>query len=245
MSKEYYTNFKTIVSDLNSQAKGLRGDISTYKQNIDQSKNTVDIENKLKKDLKSFKDSLDKLEEAYLTRNIPGNMPEATLDQRQKEIKKIKIDYEEINKQFQELNSNKYSFKGQITEDYRNKEEFKNMGVEELMEVQDKKLQEQDEHIAEITNDVKKGRVMANNFTHEIKEQNKKIEVVNEDMDRVDSRMNKITKRFQNYVAKSSVCCLGFVLALDIVILGLLIWILTNVCESGWGSDCKPKKKII
>jgi chromosome segregation ATPase len=120
MSKEYYTNFKTIVSDLNSQAKGLRGDISTYKQNIDQSKNTVDIENKLKKDLKSFKDSLDKLEEAYLTRNIPGNMPEATLDQRQKEIKKIKIDYEEINKQFQELNSNKYSFKGQITEDYRN-----------------------------------------------------------------------------------------------------------------------------
>ena len=119
MSKEYYTNFKTIVSDLNNQAKGLRGDISTYKQNIDQSKNTVDIENKLKKDLKSFKDSLDKLEEAYLTRNIPGNMPEATLDQRQKEIKKIKIDYEEINKQFQELNSNKYSFKGQITEDYR------------------------------------------------------------------------------------------------------------------------------
>ena len=127
MSKEYYTNFKTIVSDLNNQAKGLRGDISTYKQNIDQSKNTVDIENKLKKDLKSFKDSLDKLEEAYLTRNIPGNMPEATLDQRQKEIKKIKIDYEEINKQFQELNSDKYSFKGKITEDYRNKEELKGL----------------------------------------------------------------------------------------------------------------------
>ena len=81
---------------------------------------------------------------------------------------------------------------------------------------------------------------MAKNLTHELKDQNKKIEVINEDMDRVDSRMNKITKRFQNYVAKSSVCCLGFVLALDIVIFGLLMWVFLNVCKNkpGWGDDC-------
>ena len=145
-----------------------------------------------------------------------------------------------MSKQSAKLNDDKYSYKDQITEDYRNKEEYKNMGVGELMEVQDKKLQEQEDHLGEIIQDVKKGDVMAKNLTHELKDQNKKIEVVNEDMDRVDSRMNKITKRFQTYVAKSSVCCLGSVLALDIVIFGLLMWVFFNVCESGWFSDC-PK----
>jgi len=231
MSKEYYTNFKTIVSDLNSQAKGLRGDISTYKQNIDQSKNTVDIENKLKKDLKSFKDSLDKLEEAYLTRNIPGNMPEATLDQRQKEIKKIKIDYEEINKQFQELNSNKYSFKGQITEDYRNKEELKGLTTGELLQLQDNKLKEQDNQIDDIITDLKKGTVLADNLQHGLKDQSKKAEQVMEDMDMVDSRMKKLTKRFNNYVKNSSYCCLCSFFFLQAVIFGVLVWVYVKVVE--------------
>jgi len=231
MSKEYYTNFKTIVSDLNSQAKGLRGDISTYKQNIDQSKNTVDIENKLKKDLKSFKDSLDKLEEAYLTRNIPGNMPEATLDQRQKEIKKIKIDYEEINKQFQELNSNKYSFKGQITEDYRNKEELKGLTTGELLQLQDNKLKEQDNQIDDIITDVKKGTVLADNLQHELKDQSKKAEQVMEDMDMVDSRMKKLTKRFNKYVKNSSYCCLCSFFFLQAVIFGVLVWVYADVLK--------------
>lgn len=231
MSKEYYTNFKTIVSDLNNQAKGLRGDISTYKQNIDQSKNTVDIENKLKKDLKSFKDSLDKLEEAYLTRNIPGNMPEATLDQRQKEIKKIKIDYEEINKQFQELNSNKYSFKGQITEDYRNKEELKGLTTGELLQLQDNKLKEQDNQIDDIITDGKKGTVLADNLQHGLKDQSKKAEQVMEDMDMVDSRMKKLTKRFNNYVKNSSYCCLCSFFFLQAVIFGVLVWVYVKVVE--------------
>ena len=231
MSKEYYTNFKTIVSDLNSQAKGLRGDISTYKQNIDQSKNTVDIENKLKKDLKSFKDSLDKLEEAYLTKNIPGNMPEATLDQRQKEIKKIKIDYEEINKQFQELNSNKYSFKGQITEDYRNKEELKGLTTGELLQLQDNKLKEQDNQIDDIITDLKKGTVLADNLQHGLKDQSKKAEQVMEDMDMVDSRMKKLTKRFNKYVKNSSYCCLCSFFFLQAVIFGVLVWVYADVLK--------------
>ena len=169
MSKEYYTNFKSIISELTNQAKGLRGDISSYKQKIDKNANTVEVENKLKQDLKNFKESLDKLDEAYLTRNIPGNMPEATLDQRQKEIKKIKNDYEEINKQFQELNSDKYSFKGKITEDYRNKEELKGLSTGELIQLQENKLKEQDDQIDDIIVDAKKGTVLAGNLEHEAK----------------------------------------------------------------------------
>ena len=242
MSKEYYSNYKTIINELTEQEKSIRADLESYKSTIDKGANTRDIEDKIKNSLKNFKDTIDKLADAYSTRNAPANMPDNTLSARQTEIKKFEISYNEMSKQSAKLNDDKYSYKDQITEDYRNKEEYKNMGVGELMEVQDKKLQEQEDHLGEIIQDVKKGDAMAKNLTHELKDQNKKIEVINEDMDRVDSRMNKITKRFQNYVAKSSVCCLGFVLALDIVILGLLIWIFTNVCESGWGSDCKQKK---
>ena len=231
MSKEYYTNFKSIISELTNQAKGLRGDISSYKQKIDKSANTVEVENKLKQDLKNFKESLDKLDEAYLTRNIPGNMPEATLDQRQKEIKKIKNDYEEINKQFQELNSDKYSFKGKITEDYRNKEELKGLSTGELMQLQENKLKEQDDQIDDIVVDVKKGTVLADNLTHEVNDQSKKIVQVNEDMDMVDNRMKKLTKRFQNYVKNSSYCCLCSFFFLEAVIFGVLVWIYADVVK--------------
>ena len=231
MSKEYYTNFKTIISELESQAKGLRGDVSSYKQSIDKNENTIDKENKLKQELKNFKTSLDKLDEAYLTKNIPGNMPEATVDQRQKAIKKIRNDYDEINKQFQELNSEKYSFKGQITEDYRNKEELKGLNTGELLQLQKNKLSEQDNQIDDIIVDAKKGTVLANNVQHEVKEQNKKIEQVNEDMDMVDSRMKKLTKRFSNYVQQSSYCCLCFFFFLQAAIFGVLMWVFFGVLK--------------
>lgn len=242
MSKEYYSNYKAIITELTEQEKSIRADLESYKSTIDKGANTRDIEDKIKNALKNFKDTVDKLADAYSSRNAPPNMPENTLSARQTEIKKFQISYDEMSKQSTKLNDDKYSYKNQITEDYRNKEEYKGMGVGELQEVQDRKLKEQDDHIAEITKDVKKGTVLASNVTHEIKDQNKKIVVVNEDMDRVDSRMNKLTKRFQNYVAKSSVCCLGFVLALDIVIFGLLIWVYLQVCkgEAGWGKEkCK------
>ena len=208
--------------------------IGTYKQNIGNNVNTVDQENKLKQDLKNFKDSLDKLDEAYLSKNVPGNMPESTLDARQKEIKKLKISYEEMNKDFLKLNDDKYSFRGKITEDYKDKEELKGLSTGELLELQKNKLSEQDEHIDEIVNDVKKGTQLANNLTHELKDQSKKVEQVNEDMDRVDSRMNRLTKRFNKYVQKSSYCCLFLFLFLEVIIFGLLVWIFSCVKKGEW-----------
>ena len=234
MNKEYYSGFKTIMTDLTNQEKGIRGDISSYKQNIGNKVNTVEQENKLKNVLKSFKDSIDKLEEAYLRNNIPKYMPESVLDTRQKEIKKLKIAYDEMNKDFLQLNSDKYSFHGQITEDYRNKEELKGLSTGELLALQKNKLNEQDQHIDEIIGDVKKGTVLANNLQHELKDQSKEIEQVNEDMDRVDSRMNKLTKRFNNYVKQSSYCCLFLFLFLEVIIFGLLVWVYSCVREGGW-----------
>ena len=240
MNKEYYSNFKSFITDLTNQEKSIRADLSSYKETIGKGANTRDLEDKIKNSLKNFKDLVDKLSDAYLSKNAPGNMPEATLDSRQKEIKKFKISYDDMTKDFKSLEGDKYSFKGHIDEDYRNKEEYKGMSAGELVQIRDKKLNEQDDKIDLITSDAKKGTQLAKNLQHELKEQTKKIEVVNEDMDRVDNRMNKLTKRFEKYVTNSSTCCISVFLFFDIAIFVGLVIVFTCVKEGevGWKDKC-------
>ena len=101
-------------------------------------------------------------------------------------------------------------------------------------------MNEQDDKIDDITKDVKKGTQLAQNLQHELKDQTKKIEVVNEDMDRVDNRMKKLTKRFEKYVVNSSTCCLSVFLFFDIALFVGLIIIFTCVEEGkvGWKENC-------
>ena len=161
-------------------------------------------------------------------------MADNIVDARQKEIKKFKTAYDEINKDFLALNDDKYSFKGQITEDYKNKEEYKGKSTEELLQVQKSKLNQQSEQIAEITQDAKKGTVLAKNLQHEFQEQTKKINQVNEDMDILDNRMNKLSDRFEKYIDKSSGCCIMFFFFLEAIIFGVLIWVYTCVEYHQW-----------
>ena len=99
------------------------------------------------------------------------------------------------------------------------------------MQLQENKLKEQDDQIDDIIVDVKKGTVLADNLQHELKDQSKKIEQVNEDMDMVDNRMKKLTKRFQHYVKNSSYCCLCSFFFLEAVIFGVLVWIYADVVK--------------
>ena len=232
--KQYHTNFKSFISDLTEQDKSLRADLSSFKENIGKGANTIELEKKIKNAMKQFKDLLDKLNEAYLSKNIPGTMADNIVDARQKEIKKFQTAYDEINKDFLALNDDKYSFKGQITEDYKNKEEYKGKSTEELLQVQKSKLNQQNEQIAEITQDAKKGTVLAKNLQHKFQEQTKKINQVNEDMDILDNRMNKLSDRFEKYIDKSSGCCIMFFFFLEAIIFGVLIWVYTCVEYHQW-----------
>ena len=99
------------------------------------------------------------------------------------------------------------------------------------MQLQENKLKEQDDQIDDIIVDVKKGTVLAGNLEHEAKDQSKKIVQVNEDMDMVDNRMKKLTKRFQNYVKNSSYCCLCSFFFLEAVLFGVLVWIYVKVVK--------------
>ena len=229
MNKEYYSNFKQFLTDLTTKENNIRKDLEAFQTAIGNNENTIEIENRINKELKSLKDLIEQLTEAYSSKNAPPNMPEDTLDARQKDIKKFSTTYDELFKNLQKIRDDKYTFKGQITEDYRTKEEYQNMSAQELVHAGREKMNKQDERLDDIAKDVKKGRVGIKEFDNQVKEQNKLIEQVNEDMDRVDSRMNKLSKRMANYIGKSSTCCLIIFFLLDAVVFGLLVWVLTKI----------------
>ena len=229
MNKEYYSNFKQFLTDLTTKENNIRKDLEAFQTAIGNNENTIEIENRINKELKSLKDLIEQLTEAYSSKNAPPNMPEDTLDARQKDIKKFSTTYDELFKNLQKIRDDKYAFKGQITEDYRTKEEYQNMTAQELVHAGREKMNKQDERLDDIAKDVKKGRVGIKEFDNQVKEQNKFIEQVNEDMDRVDSRMNKLSKRMANYIGKSSTCCLMIFFLLDAVVFGLLVWVLTKI----------------
>jgi chromosome segregation ATPase len=229
MSKEYYTNFKAFIADLTAKEKAIRTDLEAYKTAIGNNDNTIEIEGRLNTDLNNFKELIDQLTNAYSSRNAPENMPESTLDTRQKEIKGFMNQYEELKKDMNKLKDDKYTFKGQITEDYRNKEEYQNMNTQELIQVGKDRIAQQDEQLGEHIKMAKKGIVQVNEIKHELKEQKELINKEMDDMERVDSRMRKLTKRFEKYVANSSICCIMFVLILEAIIFGVLVYVFFKV----------------
>jgi len=220
--KQYYTNYKEYVSQINDLEKKIRQGLTTFKQQSGKGP-TLQIEAEIKDLLKQYKELYTNLETAYSRRNVPGGFPELTIDERQKEIQKFGINYNDMDKDYKNVEENKYKFKNEIQEDYSQKEEYKNMTTGELMVVQKNKLKEQDKQIDDITLDVKKGTQLAKNAGHVMKEQNKQLEQMNQDIDRTKDNMNKLTGRFESYVAKFSMCKMITILIIELIIGAVII----------------------
>ena len=125
MNLEYYSNYISFITDLTNKEKNIRKDIESFKIAIGNNTNIILIHNKLEKDLKSFKELAEQLHDAYNLNNAPSHMPEHILDKRQKEIHTFLGSYKSMNDEFTKLIDDKYSFKGIIEEDYKDKEEYK------------------------------------------------------------------------------------------------------------------------
>jgi chromosome segregation ATPase len=220
--KQYYTNYKEYVSQINDLEKKIRQGLTTFKQQSGKGP-TLQIEAEIKDLLKQYKELYTNLETAYSRRNVPGGFPELTIDERQKEIQKFGINYNDMDKDYKNVEENKYKFKNEIQEDYSQKEEYKNMTTGELMAVQKNKLKEQDKQIDDITLDVKKGTQLAKNAGHVMQEQNKQLEQMNQDIDRTKDNMNKLTGRFESYVAKFSMCKMITILIIELIIGAVII----------------------
>ena len=225
--KEYYMGYDNFTKQLKDLSKSIRDQISSFKQKTSDTTSTLQVESQIKDNLSKYKELLNNLQNAYSTKNIPGGMPQKTIDLRQKEIQQFAIDYDELEKSYKETENEKYRFKNLITEDYSKKEEYKNMSTGELMTLQKKKVSDQDEKLEEITLDVKKGTQLAKNAGHVMKEQNKQLDQINEDIDRTKERMDTLTGRFERYVAKFSMCKMIFIIVIELaiaVVAGLLLF---------------------
>ena len=217
-NKDYYIKYDTFTSEINELEKTIRTELSAYRQKTSGQESTIQQENKIKGLFKEYKDKINNLSDAYIERNVPGGVPQAAVIKRQGDIEQFKINCRELEKSYNNLENERYRFKDGITEDYYNKEEYKNMSTGELMMLEKNKIKKQDERLDEITLDVKKGTQLAKNAGHVMKEQNKQLDQINEDIDRTKDRMNTLSGRFERYVASYSMCKMIIVLIIELII---------------------------
>ena len=228
--KDYYLNYNTHQEKGKELEKNIKNELVKYKKKSSGNEITLEDEKRIRGLLKEFKDLYTELHKAYAPSIVDNlSIPSVAINERQNEIQSMNIHYEELEKEFLSLESKKYKFKNFITEDYRDKEEYKNMTNEELMELERKKLNNQDDKIIEIAGEVKKGEALAKEGKNVIKQQNKQLDQIAEDMDRTDEKMNTLTGRFNKYVAKTSMCKMIIILIIELVIAGLIYLFLFDV----------------
>lgn len=225
-SNSIYLEFKKIISEQEEKSKNLSGKLTKYKDTIKSGVNTISFENEIEKEILSLKEAYSELDNAYSNRNAPSQIAPQELDRRQKQIKTLDIRINELEKNYEELKSEKYRYKGTGMEDeYVLTDDMKNMDNQGLMQLQQKKLKEQDAQLDDIYLDAKKGTVLAKEAGKILEEQNKQLDELQNDMDKLDSRLQRGIKRFKDYAAKQSGCCITFILILELVA-GFLIYFL-------------------
>ena len=225
-SNSIYLEFKKIISEQEEKSKNLSGKLTKYKDTIKSGVNTISFENEIEKEILSLKEAYSELENAYSNRNAPSQIAPQELDRKQKQIKTLDIRINELEKNYEELKSEKYRYKGTGMEDeYVLTDDMKNMDNQGLMQLQQKKLKEQDAQLDDIYLDAKKGTVLAKEAGKILEEQNKQLDELQNDMDKLDSSLQRGIKRFKDYAAKQSGCCITFILILELVA-GFLIYFL-------------------
>ena len=223
--KEIYTDYKGIMSQQEEFLKNIRKKINQYQQDSKNGLNTISTETDIEKDIRQYKEKVRELENGYSYRNAPTTLLDEELDRRQKEIQKMSQQINELERTYKNLQDQKYAFKGSIN-NYEASEEVKDMSNTEIMELDKKKLNDQDNEIQDIIVDVKQGKNIAKEAQQVMKEQDKVLDKMQEDMDRLDSRFQSGIKRFQRYAAKASTCCLIVILVLEIVGAGLILFLI-------------------
>ena len=226
--KNYFTDFNFFIQNINNLAKQIRKQLIEFKNKTKDNSLTINLEKNIENDINKYINLVSELDTAYKDINVPPGFPQNTQRDRQKEIQKLEIESKTMKEQLELCKKEKYKFKGGINEDYNQKEEFKYMDSGQLEELEKEKLKNQDEQLEGITLEVKKNNVLAKNTREVLKDQNKKMEVINEDIDRTKERMNSVTGRLKTYVAKSSWCLIIFILIVELAIGLLAFFILGN-----------------
>ena len=224
ISQEIYLDFTNVLNKQKDAIKEIHQKV--YQLKGMSNANTTDFEGEIRRDIKKIKDKNDELSNAYSNSNAPSTIQMIELDRRQKEIQTLKNSIKDEENNFLSVVKSKYSYKGNRSGEYTPTDEMKGMTNNELLVLQKEKIHEQDKKLDDITLEVKKGRVLAKEAGHIIDEQNKQLDELQDDIDRLDNRFKKGIKRFENYVSRQSGCCIIIVLIAELVAAFLIFIIL-------------------
>lgn len=225
MSSAIYLEYSSIIQKQENNVKNMHKKLSDYEAEVEAGSNTIQIESDIEKEISSFRKAHRELEDAYSNKNAPSQMPLDELDRRQKHIQILGQNINELYQNYQKIKDKKYEYKGQRNNDYQPTEDMKTMSNSELLQYQKVKMKQQDDQLDEIFMDAKKGTVIAKETGKILEEQNKQLDDLQNDMDRLDSKLKRGAKRFADYAGKKSGYCIVIILLLEVVA-GILFLIL-------------------
>ena len=217
MSSPIYLEYSTIIQKQENNVKNMHKKLSDYDTEVEAGSNTIQMESDIEKEISNFRKAHKELENAYSNKNAPSQMPLNELDRRQKQIQNLGQGINELYQSYQKIKDKKYEFKGQRNNDYQPTEDMKTMSNAELLQYQQQKIKQQDDQLDEIYMDVKKGKVMAKEAHKILDEQNKQLDDLQNDMDRLDSKLKIGAKRFADYASKKSGYCIVTILVLEVI----------------------------
>ena len=228
MDADVYGQFNNLTTALDEENKQINLKLDKFRQAVNNREDAANLENEIQKAIDRFKDVHAKLENAYNNRNAPP-IPQGELDRRQKKVQDIGNSLNSLKNTFKELSDKKYGYRlnEKFQGEYKQTEEMKNMSNAELLAYQKEKIKQQDNQIDDITLEVKKGRVLAKEAKHQMEDQDKQLDALQDDVNKLDSKMNRVTKKFENYVAKQSTCTIIITLVIELAI-ALVIYLVLS-----------------
>ena len=203
---EFHKSYNKKIDELNQKGSAINKLIETYSKKIDKNENTAQIEIEIQKKIDEYKNFQILFDKAYDEKNVPPGISKIQCDIRQKEIYECKNKVKKYEERFLALQNRKYEFKTDKLDQIDYNEKYKGVNTKQLLLERDNNIKAQNEHLEDISKNVKKGTVLAKNINAELENQNTKLEFLNDDIDKLDSGMKRTMKKFQTYIQETSIC---------------------------------------
>ena len=211
--KNLYINYKDYSNDIKNTEEKINKELIQYQKNIDNGLLAIDLEKKITELLKHHKDIYKQLEFAYQDRNVPAQIPNSIIDQRQKEIQIFGFNYNGLENQFKKIKNSKYGFKKNTIEDYNKSNyygDYKTLNSKEFISLEKNKLNKLNEEkntLEDILLDTKRSVEILKKTLNQVKENKNYISKENiedEDKDEDEDLEKKEEKIKINVTRKKS-----------------------------------------
>lgn len=230
-------NFMRDYTELKNNTIDLKEKVQKRKVMGKGDESTVLLEQQIQKSLESFKKKLDTVLKGY-TEKYKQSLDQIEASRRINMLNELDKVYKSYKTEFDQIIDTKYKFVSIFIQkisifiqnydeekynNYHSKEEFGLNTNKELLNKAKEKNKNQDDQILGLVGVAREGNVLAKDIGSNLEKQNVKLENLSNDMDEAETNMSKTRKKFEDFIDKSSYCCLWILIIVFIVTLALII----------------------